>query len=85
MKVFQFLYTAGNVLRRIVGQHRASSLENRLPLIVVLIYIMYGYSSLRFTGCFHGFMHVHAVHTLAAVPGEQGRVDVDNPLWECSY
>ncbi len=48
--------------------------------IVFVVYIMYGYAALSLAVRLYRFMHVHAVHALAAIFWQEGRVYVDDAV-----
>src|SRR5690606_6626394 len=63
-------HVGGNVFPGIRGSHRRLSLKHDAPLIILLVYFVYGDAGNGHTGGFHGAMDVVAVHAFATKPGE---------------
>lgn len=80
MKMFQLLHPFGKGVGGIAGQYRAMRLKNGGAMVIQLIYIMYSDTAFLFSVADHGFMHMTAIHTLAAIVGQKGRVDIDDAV-----
>ena len=79
--VFQRVYLGCNVVGGIGWQHRTLCLEECGTLVVLLVDEMDGDAALGIAALDNGLVHSVAIHALAAVLGEQRRVDVDDAAW----
>ena len=78
MRVLQGMYFLGNRVRRILIGQRNRRLKNNPSLVVVLVDQMDGDAGLFVAGGFDRLVDKAPIHTLSAVLGQEGRVDVDH-------
>lgn len=82
MFVFQCKHTACQCISRIIGQHRACSLKNGVAMVILLIHIVNSNATMFFFIVNYGLVHMVAVHTLASILWQQGRMNINDALRE---
>ena len=80
MGVLESMHLGGKGVGRVVGKDGAGGLEDGGTLVVAVVDVMDGDSTLLLAGSDDGLVDVLAVHSLTPELGKQGRVDVDNPV-----
>jgi len=80
MGVFKGVDFLSDGVGRVVGIQRAGRLKDDFPFVVFFIHFMDRDARLKFSQHFNGFMHFHTIHSLAAKPGQQRRVYVDDTV-----
>ena len=80
MGVLEGLDLSGERFRRVLRFNGHFCVKNDLPMVVELVNIMDADPAFLFAGCDHRFMDMMAVHPFATIFGEQGRMDIDDPM-----
>lgn len=76
--MFEDMDFPGQAFRAFVGVQRHPGLEYMPAMVITLIHLVDGDAAFRFAGLDHGFVDMHSIHALAAVLGQQGRVDIQD-------
>ena len=78
--MLQELNLSGERFRGIFRIDGHVCLKNNLAMVVELVHIMDSNPAFFFAGRDHCFVDMMAVHTFSTVFGEQGRMDIDDPV-----
>ena len=81
MLVFQGMDFRCQRFRSVSRHDFTFSLKDDCPLVVMIIHVMNRNTTFLFPGSDHRLVYFHAVHTLAPVRGQQGRMDINYPVW----
>ena len=76
MFVLERVYLLGNIVGCVGGEHRAGSLEECCAFVVVAIDKVNGYTALTLFCSNNSLVYAVAIHSFAAIFGQQGRVYV---------
>ena len=79
MFIFQDLHFSGQGIGTIAGFDLDARLENGLTVVILLVYIMDRDPRLPIRSGDDRFVHKPAVHALATMFWQQGRMDIDDP------
>lgn len=79
MLIFEALHFPGQGPGVVTGLDGHTGLEDRFPMVILFIYVMDRDPRFLVRCGDDRFVHKTAVHTLAAVFGQQGRVNIDDP------
>jgi hypothetical protein len=80
MGVLKGLDLSGERFRRILRINGHFCVKNNLAVVVELVHMMDGDPTFGFAGRDHRFVDMMAVHPFSTIFGEQGRMDIDDPM-----